>query len=278
MAETLGAVRPVVIDAGPATRARDLQELWAHRELLYFLAWRDLKVRYSQTVLGLAWAILQPLGTALVFTVFFGKLAGRPSDGAPYGLWSYTGVLVWTFFAAVVMSASQSLLGNAALVTKVYFPRAVIPAAAAVGGLVDFAAGFVVLVGLMALYGVAPTAAVVLVLPVMAVALAFTLGVGLWLSALIVLYRDLRHVVPFLLQLWMFATPIVYPLSLVPPGWRWVAMLNPMTGVVETFRASLLGRPVPWTALAVSGVAALVVLVTAELYFGRVQRVFADVV
>ena len=278
MPDVGAAVAPVVISPSGAPRWAALGELWRYRELLYFLVWRDLKVRYSQTALGIVWAVLQPVGAAIVFTVFFGRIAGLPSDGAPYALWSYAGVLVWTYFATVVANAGQSLLGNAPLITKVYIPRVVVPASAAVGGLVDLGLGFLVLLGVMAVYGVVPSPGALLVVPLVLLIVVLALGVGIWLSALTVLYRDVRHVVPFGLQLWMFATPIVYPLSLIPPDWRWVVALNPMAGAVEGFRASLLGRPLPWTALAVSAAVALVTLVLAWLYFERMERRFADVV
>jgi lipopolysaccharide transport system permease protein len=278
MPEPLAAVRPIVISPAAGGGGRALGDVWRSRELLYFLTRRDLKVRYSQTALGIAWAVLQPLATAAVFTVFFGRVAGIPSDGAPYPLWSYAGVLAWTYFAAVVTSASQSVLGNASLITKVYFPRIVIPASAATGALVDLALGFVVLVGAMAFYGIVPSASAVLIVPLVALAIVLALGVGIALSALTVLYRDVRHVVPFALQLWMFATPIVYPLSLIPPGWRWIGVLNPMAGVVEGVRASLFGRPMPWTALTVSTAMGLATLALAYLYFEHVERRFADVV
>lgn len=278
MPEVVSAAPPVVIDAAGQRGREALRSLWRYRELLYFLTWRDLKVRYSQTALGIGWAVLQPLGAAAVFTVFFGRIAGIPSDGAPYALWSYAGVLVWTYVAGVVASGAQSLLGNARLITKVYFPRVAIPIAAALGALVDLGVGLVVLVGVMAFYGVVPSATVVLAVPLLALAVVLALGVGIGLSAFTVLYRDARHVVPFALQLWMFATPIVYPLSLVPPDWRWVVALNPMAGVVEGFRASLLGRPLPWTALAMALGIGIALLASSWLYFERVERRFADVV
>ena len=278
MVDVAEAPTPIVISAAGGPRWAALPALWQYRELLYFLAWRDLKVRYSQTALGIAWAVLQPLGTAVVFTVFFGRVVGVPSDGLPYPLWSYAGVLVWTYVATVVASAGQSLLGNASLITKVYFPRVVVPASAATAALVDLGLGFLMLLGLMAFYGFVPSAAALLVVPLVALTVVLALGVGIGLSALTVLYRDVRHVVPFAMQLWMFATPIVYPLSLVPSDWRWVVALNPIAGVVEAFRASLLGRPLPWPALAVSAGVGVGALVLAWLYFERVERRFADVV
>jgi lipopolysaccharide transport system permease protein len=256
-----------------------LGEVVAYRELLFFLVWRDLKVRYKQTVLGIAWAVLQPLLTMLVFALFFGRLARVPSDGVPYALFAYAALVPWTFFATGLTMSSNSLVGSANLITKVYFPRLTIPLATVLASLVDFALAFPVLFGLMWYYGVAPTAQVVW-LPLFA-ALAFitALGVGLWLSALNVEFRDVRHIVPFLTQLWMFATPIAYPSSLLPEKWRALYALNPMVGVVEGFRWALLGtdtRPGPM--VAVSALAAVALLVGGAFFFRRMERTFADVV
>jgi lipopolysaccharide transport system permease protein len=256
-----------------------LGELWAYRELLYFLVWRDIKVRYKQTALGAAWAILQPLLTMLVFSLVFGRLAKVPSDGVPYPVFAYAGLLPWQLFARAVTESSNSLVTNQQLITKVYFPRLLLPLATLLGGLVDFAIAFLVLAGMMLFYGI-PLTGAVLTLPVFLVlALATALGVGTWLSALNVRYRDVRYTIPFLTQLWLFATPIAYPSSLIPEGWRTLYGLNPMAGVVEGFRWALLGRVGSIGSVwLVSTAAVAVLLITGVLYFRRMEREFADVV
>lgn len=258
--------------------ALDLKELWAYRELLYFLTWRDVKVRYKQAVLGIAWAVIQPVATMVIFTVFFGKLAKMPSDGIPYPIFSYAALLPWMFFLNAVTNSSNSLIGSANLITKVYFPRLIIPGAAVVAALVDLGIASGVFVGLFGYYRYSLTWNVLLfpVLVVLTVLLA--LGVGLWTSALNVKYRDVRYALPFVLQLWMFATPVIYPSSLMPERWRWVLAVNPLTGIIEGFRASLLGRPVMWGALGYSAVITVLVLVYAAFYFRRTERQFADIV
>jgi lipopolysaccharide transport system permease protein len=257
----------------------DLRELWRYRELLYFLVWRDLKVRYKQTVLGAAWAIIQPFFTMVVFSIFFGRLAGMPSEGIPYPIFSYTALVPWTFFAGGLTQSSNSLVGSAHLITKVYFPRLVIPLATVFSVIVDFALAFLVLIGMMLYYGIRPTASVVWLPAFLALALITALGAGLWLSALNVEYRDIRYTIPFLTQFWLFATPIVYPSSLLPEKWRMIYALNPMVGVVESFRWALLGtatRPGPM--ILVSAGAAIAILVGGAFYFRRMERTFADVV
>jgi lipopolysaccharide transport system permease protein len=256
-----------------------LGEVVAYRELLFFLVWRDLKVRYKQTILGVAWAVLQPLLTMLVFALFFGRLARVPSDGVPYSLFAYTALVPWTFFATGLTMASNGLVGSANLITKVYFPRLTIPLATVLAGLVDFALAFPVLIGLMWWYGVAPTAHVVWLPVFIALAFATALGVGLWLSALNVQFRDVRHAVPFLTQLWMFATPIAYPSSLLPEKWRALYAINPMVGVVEGFRWALLGTSTqPGPMVVVSAAVAVAILVGGAFFFRRMERTFADVV
>ncbi len=262
-----------------------LGDVWEYRELLYFLVWRDVKVRYKQTALGAAWAILQPAMTMIVFTIFFGNLAGVGSDGLPYPLFSYAALLPWTFFAQGLSQASDSLVGSANLVRKVYFPRLVIPAASVIGGVVDFAIAFIVLVALMAWYGIRPSAAIAFLPLFLLLAFAAALGVGMWLSALNVQYRDVKYVLPFFIQLWLFVTPVIYPASRVTTKLReigipvWVYGLNPMVGVVEGFRWSLLGvgsRPGPLILASVAMSALL--LVSGAFYFRRMERTFADVV
>ena len=280
MAESLPSVAEItVIEPQGRLAGPRLREVWAYRELLYFLVWRDVKVRYKQTVLGAAWAILQPLATAAVFTIFFGRLAGIPSDGLPYPLFAYAGLLVWTFFAQGLAQSSASVVGSANLITKVYFPRLVIPFSAVLSGLLDLAIATPLLVVMMAYYRVWPGAAIVAAPFVLALALLAVTGVGLWLSALNVEYRDVRFVVPFLVQLWLFVTPVIYPASVVTPRLErlglpgWVLGLNPMAGVVEGFRWATLGTgAAPVSLLSASAVVAGV------LYFRSVERSFADVV
>ena len=256
-----------------------LGELWAYRELLFFLVWRDIKVRYKQTALGAAWAVIQPFCTMVVFSLFFGRLAGVKSDNVPYPIFAYAALVPWTFFANGLSESSNSLVGSANLIKKVYFPRLAVPAAAVLAGLVDFAIAFVVLVGMMFYYGVALTAHVLWLPVFLLLALATALGAGLWLSALNVQFRDVRYVVPFAVQFWLFATPIAYPSSLLPEPWRTVYGLNPMAGVVEGFRWALLGtetRPGAMTLL--SALAALLLLLGGAFYFRRMEKTFADVV
>ena len=256
-----------------------LDEMWAHRELLYFLIWRDIKVRYKQTALGAAWAIIQPVFTMIVFSIFFGRLAKVPSDDLPYPLFSYAALIPWTFFATALVQSSQSLVGSANLIKKVYFPRLVIPTAAVLAGLVDFALAFVVLLAMMPYYDIWPTANVVWLPLFTLLALVTALGTGLWLSALNVQFRDVRYVVPFLTQIWLFATPIAYASSMLPEPWRTLYGLNPMAGVVEGFRWALLGSgTAPGSMMIVSTFAALTMLVSGAFYFRRMERTFADVV
>jgi lipopolysaccharide transport system permease protein len=256
-----------------------LRGLWRARELLYFLIWRDVKVRYKQTILGAAWAILQPLLTMVVFSIFFGKLAGMPSDGVPYPLFAYVALVPWTFFANGLTLSSNSLVSNQTLLRKVYFPRLVIPISAVASGLIDFGIAFVVLLALAARYGVAPTAHMLWLPAFVLLALVTALGVGLWFAALNVLYRDIQYVVPFLVQVWLYATPIVYPSSLVPERWRTLYAINPMVGVVEGFRWALLGTGAgPGPMIVVSSLAALATLIGGLFFFRRMEKSFSDVV
>ena len=256
-----------------------LGELWAYRELLYFLVWRDIKVRYKQTALGALWAVIQPFFTMVVFSLFFGRLAGVKSDNVPYPIFAYAALVPWTFFANGLSESSNSLVGSANLIKKVYFPRLAVPAAAVLAGLVDFVIAFTVLVGMMFYYGVTLTAHVLWLPLFLLLALATALGAGLWLSALNVQFRDVRYVVPFAVQFWLFATPIAYPSSLLPEPWRTLYGLNPMAGVVEGFRWALLGTETrPGAMAALSALAAVLLLVGGAFYFRRMEKTFADVV
>lgn len=258
-----------------------LRELWSYRELLYFLTWRDIKVRYKQTVLGAAWAILQPFLTMVVFSLFFGRLAkiSTGAVGLPYEVFSAAGTVPWAFFAYGLAQSSDSLVGNSQLIKKVFFPRLVMPIASVLSGLVDFALAFVVLVGMIMAYGIPLTINIVWLPLFLLLAFVTALGVGLWLSALNVEYRDIRYMVPFLLQVWMFISPVVYPSSLLDEPWRTVYGLNPMAGVLDGFRWALLGRTdAPGPMILVSAVVAVVLLITGTFYFRRMERNFADVV
>jgi lipopolysaccharide transport system permease protein len=254
-------------------------ELWRYRELLWFLALRDIKVRYKQTALGAAWAILQPLLTMLVFSVVFGRLARIPSEGIPYPVFAYCALLPWQLFAYALTQSSNSLVTNQRLITKVYFPRLVVPIASLLCGLLDFAVAFPVLLGLMLYYGIVPGVAVAALPLLVLLALLTSLAAGLWLSALNAIYRDVQYALPFLTQFWLFVTPVAYPASLVPERWRWLFGLNPMAGVVEGFRWALLGRPhPPGPLVAVSVVSVLALLAGGLFYFRRMEREFADLV
>ena len=257
-----------------------LGELWHYRELIYFFIWRDIKVRYKQTVLGAAWAILQPLITMVIFTLFFGKLAKMPSDGVPYPIFSYAALVPWIFFSNGVSKASNSLVGGSGMLKKIYFPRMALPIAAVTGGLVDFVLAFSVMLLLMVGFGVTPTLNVVWLPFLLVLAWATALGVSLWFTSLNVLFRDIRYVVPFIIQAWLFATPVVYPASLIEnPMWRTVYALNPMVGVVEGFRWALLGTDTaPGPLILVSAIVAVVLVVSGAFYFRRMERTFADVV
>jgi lipopolysaccharide transport system permease protein len=276
----VGNQSPVlIIQAGGSHLGKELRDLWHYRELLYFLAWRDFKVRYKQTVLGAAWAVIQPFFTMVVFSIFFGYLGKIPSDGIPYPVFTFCALLPWSLFAHALTDSSNSLVNNQGLITKVYFPRLIIPIAPLFVGLVDFAIAFLVLIGLMLFYGIVPGIAALATPLFILFALATALAVGMWLSALNVQYRDVRYTIPFLTQLWLFATPVAYPSSLLPEPWRSLYGLNPMAGVVEGFRWALLGRTAaPGPLIAVSSVAVLALLLSGLWYFTRMERTFADIV
>lgn len=258
----------------------DLKEIWEYRELLYFLTKRDIKVRYKQTVLGGLWAIIQPAFTMIVFTLFFGRLAKMPSDGMPYPIFVYVGLLPWTYFANAVSNSGNSLVGSANLITKIYFPRLIVPASASLAGLLDFFVAMFVLGVLMIHYSFLPSIVGIFLFPFL-VGLTFlcAVGVGLWLSAMNVQYRDIRYVIPFLVQVWMFVSPVIYPVSIVNERYQWLLALNPMGGVIKAFRASILGhQSIDWFLLGLSTAMIFLILGTGLFYFRRMERVFADVV
>jgi lipopolysaccharide transport system permease protein len=273
-----GHEQVTIIEPTQGWRLIDWKELWAYRELLYVLTTRDIKVRYKQTVLGFAWALIQPVTMMVVFSIFFGGLAKMPSDGYPYPVFVYAALLPWTFFANSITNSANSLVGSANLVSKVYFPRLIIPLSSIGSGLVDFVIAGAILLLLMVYYGVGWTSNL-LIVPILVVGAAFTaLGVGTLLAALNVAYRDFRYVVSFLVQFWMFATPVVYPASLVPREWQWALYLNPMAGVIEGFRSAFLGRPFDIPGMLVSLAIAGILFAAGIAYFGKVERRFADII
>ncbi len=278
-ADALDEVQVVGIAPSTGWAPLRLHDVWEYRELLYFLIWRDIKVRYKQTVLGAAWAVIQPFFAMVVFSLFFGRLAKIPSDGLPYPIFSYAAMVPWMFFANGLSQASNKLVGSADLIKKVYFPRLLIPLAAVCSGIIDFLLAFLVLLGMMLYYGIVPTLAALWLPMFFVLALITALGVGLWLSALNIQFRDIQYVVPFLTQIWLFATPIAYPSSLLPAAWRPVYGLNPMVSVVEGFRWALLGAvEAPGRMVGVSTLAALALLLSGAFYFRRMESTFADVV
>jgi lipopolysaccharide transport system permease protein len=256
-----------------------LGDIWTYRELLYFFVWRDVKVRYKQTAIGAAWAVLQPFMTMLVFSLFFGRLAKIPTGGLPYAVFYYCALLPWTYFASALQNATNVVVDQQRVITKIYFPRMVLPISCVLSGLVDFAIAFVMVGVLMAYYHIAPTLAVLFLPVFLLLAVLTALGVGLWLSALNAIYRDVRYVVPFLVQFWMFASPVAYPSSLIPPRWRWLYGLNPMAGVIEGFRWALTGqgRPPDLMLLASAGMV-LVMLIGGLIYFNKMESTIVDVV
>lgn len=269
----------VVIEPKKGWAPVDLRELWRFRELLYFLAWRDIKVKYKQTALGVVWAVLQPVLAMLIFSFIFGRLASIPSEGAPYPVFVLTGLLFWNYFAAVLTQSTTSLVTGANLVSKVYFPRLIIPASSAIAALIDFLIGFAVLVAIMLWYGVGLNAGMLLAPVIMVVTLVNAVGFGIWLSALNVRYRDIQYAVPFLVQIWMFASPVIYPSSLLGEKWSWLMYLNPMSGVIEAIRPLMLSnKAIPWEGLAVSAAIGIAVFLGGVFYFRRVERHFADVI
>ncbi len=269
----------IILRPSSGWSALELGDIWKYRELLFFLTWRELKVRYQQTLLGAAWAVIQPLMQMVVFTFIFGGIARMTSEGIPYPIFSYTALLPWGLFSKSLTDAGRSMVMNRNMITKIYFPRLIIPMASVFSGLVDFAVAFVILIGLMFYYHITPTSAIWLLPLFMLLAIVAALGVGLWLSAMNVQYRDVGHVLPFLTQFWMFVTPVIYPASRIPAKWQLLYSLNPMTGVVEGFRWALLGSSgAPTSMMAVSAAISILLLIGGLFYFRRMERTFADTI
>jgi len=273
-----GPAQRVVIESDESGVTLDLPDIWRYRELLYFLTWRDIKIRYKQTLLGAAWAIIQPLFAMLLFTLIFGKLARMPSDGVPYPLFAYAGLLPWTFFANAFTNSGNSLVGSATLITKVYFPRLFIPAAAVAAGLLDFFIACLLLIPMLFYYHISLSWSLLMLPALILLSTLLALAVGMLMSALNVRYRDVRYALPFLIQLWLFASPVIYPSSIIPQRWKWLFGLNPMTGIIEGFRAALLGRAFDWTQLGIALAITAAVLIVSIYVFRRVEATFADVI
>jgi lipopolysaccharide transport system permease protein len=269
---------PLLVIGSRRWTGLELGVLWAHRDLFYILAWRDVKVRYKQTALGALWAILQPVLTMIVFTFLFGRLARVPSDGQPYAIFSYAGLLPWNFFTAAVTNSSNSLVSSTNLITKVYFPRLLVPTAAVAAALVDLAIASLMLFVIMPIYGVGLHASLVMFLPLVVLTTMMASAVGIFTSALNVKYRDIRHALPFIIQIWMFLTPVIYPVSFLPSRWRWLLSLNPLSGIIEGFRASIFGQPFNWTSLAISAAITIALLVITSYSFRGMEQEFADVI
>ncbi len=269
----------IIIQPSRGWRHIDFREIWAYRELLYFFTWRDLKIRYKQTVIGVLWAILQPFLTMVVFSVFFGQFIKVPSDGVPYPIFVYLGLLPWTLFAQSLSRAAESVTSNSNLIKKVYFPRLIIPVAASLSALIDFLISFVILLAMMVFYKIVPSSGIIYFPFLVVLTFCCSIGIGFWLAAINVLYRDVRYAIPFVIQLGMYITPVIYPVSIVPPKYAWLVYLNPMTGIIEGFRAALLGgRAFPVEGIMISVVMTVVFLLTGIFYFRKVERVFADLI
>jgi lipopolysaccharide transport system permease protein len=269
----------ILIAPSRGSSLADIGAIWQYRELAYFLVKRDISVRYKQTVLGGLWAIIQPFFAMVVFSIFFGRMAGVPSDGVPYPIFVYAGLLPWTYFAGALGAASESMVGNANLISKVYFPRAVVPAASVLSGLVDLAVASTLLAAMMMYYGIAAGAGLAMVPVLVGLTVLCACGAGFWLSALNVEYRDIRYTVPFLIQIWLFSSPVIYPSSIVPDKYQWLLALNPMAGVIKAFRAAILGHQAfDWQALGVSSAVIMLLLVSGFVYFRKMERTFADVI
>lgn len=269
----------VIIKPSKGLPNLDLKSLWYYRELLYFLTWRDIKVRYKQTIIGAGWAILQPFLTMIVFTIFFGKMAKVPSEGVPYPIFSYTGLLLWTYFSSSVSNSSNSLVSSANLITKVYFPRLIIPLSSSLAGIIDYFFALSILVIMMIFYHIS-ISPFLLILPLLLFcAFIAATGFGLWLSALNVKYRDVRYAIPFFIQLLLFATPVIYPTTILPEKIRWLLSLNPISGVIEAHRACILNhQPINWTSFGISAGVAILIFVAGIFYFRRMERFYADII
>lgn len=268
-----------VIEPGKGWAPLKFRELWSYRELLYFLAWRDIKIKYKQTFLGIVWVVLQPLLATIVFSVLFGRFARIPSEGAPYPVFVYMGLLLWNYFASVLGMSTGSLVTGANLISKIYFPRLIIPVSPAITAFIDLLIGSAALAAMLFYYGVSISPLAVLAPPLILITMVNALGFGIWAAALNVRYRDVQYMVPFLLQIWMFMTPVIYPSSMLDEGWRWLMFLNPMTGAIEALRAAILGAtPLPWAGLALSASIGAVIFISGVFYFRRVERYFADVI
>lgn len=268
----------IVIKGGSVWKSVNLRELWEYRELFYFLTWRDVKIRYKQTALGVVWAVLQPVLTTLVFTLFFGRLANVPSDNVPYSLFAFAGLLPWTFFSNAVSMSGNSLVSNAHLITKVYFPRIVIPTTAVFAGLIDFGIGFLILFGFLFWFGFGLNLSFLLLPLLILLTILLAIAVGTGLSALTAKFRDFRFAMPFLIQIWMFASPVIYPASIVPEKWRGLFAINPLVGLIESYRAVLFNRNLPFEMLAISSVVTIVMFIVSLIIFRRMEREFADIV
>jgi lipopolysaccharide transport system permease protein len=266
------------IESGRRRVRLELHELWAHRDLFFFLVWREIKIRYKQTVLGVGWALLQPILTMVVFTVLFGRFAHVPSDGKPYSIFVYAGLLPWNFFAAGAANSGSSLVGNANLITKVYFPRMIIPAAAVGAALIDFTIAILVLAAMMFYYRVGLSLNALMLPPLIVLLALVTAGVGMWMAALNVKYRDVRHALPFIISIWLYVTPVIYPVSMIPRAWRWLFELNPLSGIIQAFRAAIFGIPFNWNGLALDAAISVIVITYAVSAFRRMEREFADVI
>lgn len=270
----------VVIKPAKGLVGLNLKEVWRYRELIYFLTWRDIKVRYKQSVLGILWAILQPMLSMVVFTIFFGGLAKVPSDGLPYPIFSYTALVPWTFFAAALNTTARSMVSSGNMLSKIYFPRIIVPLASIMANLVDFFIAFIILIGMMFFYHIFPTINLIWLPALLLLAIMIAMGVGLWFSALVVMYRDFGYLVGYLATFWQYISPVIYSASLVPEKWRLLYSLNPMTGVIEGFRWALLGTTISITPLmfAISAFISITVFVSGLFYFRRMERIFADMI
>ena len=272
------AVSTIIIEPTRSWLSLKLRDIWQYRELLYFLTWRDVKVRYKQTVIGFLWAIIQPFLKMVVFSVIFGGLVKMDSEGFPYPIFLYAGLLPWQFFASSVSRSGESIVASANLIKKVYFPRLIIPIASVGACLVDFAISFIILIILMLYYNVVPTLSMFIVLPLILATIFTALGVGMLISALNVAYRDFRYIVPFFVQIWMFLTPVIYSTGIIPENWRWLILLNPMAGIVDAYRSAILGKPFEWGSLGISMGIAVVIFLCGLIYFRKTERYFADIV